>query len=84
MAEPLDTDAAIRRFSMAAAVALSVAVIGIPYALERAFHRWQRGISPLAGLRTRLRRMRTHSEERREAAGALVGVARVVRKGRPG
>jgi hypothetical protein len=84
MAEPRDTDALVKRISMAAALALSAAVVAVPYAVGRMFRRWQEGISPLAGLRARVGSAKKRSERRREAAGASVQVLRNVRRGRPG
>jgi hypothetical protein len=84
MAEPRNTDAAVKRISMAAALALSAAVVAIPYAFGRTFRRWQEGVSPFAGLRARRARARERLRRRQEAAGAFARVVRNVRRGRPG
>ena len=84
MAESRDADATVRRISMVAALSLSAAVVAIPYALGRAFRRWQEGVSPFAGVRARFGRAKRRSQQRREAAGAFARVVRNVRRGRPG
>lgn len=65
MAEIRDADAWIRRSSVVATVLIFVAVIGIPYACDRAYRRWLKENDPLAGLRARLEDTRTGYQERR-------------------
>lgn len=79
MSEHRDSDASIRRISTIAALVISAAVVAIPYASFRAYHRWVRENSPFSGLRNHLVRLRIHSQDRREAARALLDVARAAR-----
>jgi hypothetical protein len=65
MAEIRDADASIRRFSVGATLILCPAVVGIPYAFDRAYRRWSKENHLLAGPRASLARARTGYQEKR-------------------
>jgi hypothetical protein len=75
MAEIRDADAWIRRFSAVATLLILAAVIGLPYACDRAYRRWLKENDPFAGLRARLERERTRYRERR---ANMTDVVRVI------
>jgi hypothetical protein len=88
MAEIRDADAWIRRSSAVATVLIFAAVIGIPYACDRAYRRWLKENDPLAELRARLERTRTGYQERRanvtEVAQVISDVLVEVHRARSG
>jgi hypothetical protein len=65
MAEIRDGDAWTRRFNAVGTLLIVAAVIGLPYACERAYRRWSKENDPLAGLRARLQHERTRYRESR-------------------
>ncbi|MGH2578495.1 MAG: hypothetical protein ACRDG9_12225, partial [Actinomycetota bacterium] len=74
MAEIRDADAWIRRFSAVATLLILAAVIGLPYACDRAYRRWSKENDPFAGLRARLEQQRTRYRESRANVTDLVRV----------
>jgi hypothetical protein len=76
MAEIRDADAWIRRFSAVATLLIFGAVIGLPYACDRAYRRWLKENDPFAGLRARLEHERSRYRERR---ANVTDAARVIR-----
>jgi hypothetical protein len=65
MAEIRDADTWIRRFNAVATLLILAAVIGVPYASDRAYRRWSKENDPLAGLRSGLEHKRTRYRESR-------------------
>jgi hypothetical protein len=88
MAEIRDADAWIRRSSAVATALIFAAVIGIPYACDRAYRRWLKANDPVAGLRARLERTRIGYQERRanvtEVAQVISDVLVEVHRARSG
>jgi hypothetical protein len=78
MAEIRDADAWARRFNAVATLLIVAAVIGLPYACDRAYRRWSKENDPLAGLRARLEHQRTRYRESRanvtDVAGVIIDV----------
>jgi hypothetical protein len=74
MAEIRDADAWTRRFNAVATFLIVAAVIGLPYACDRAYRRWSKENDPLAGLRARLEHERTRFRERRANVTDVVQV----------
>ncbi len=89
MAQIRDADASVRRFNAVATLILCAAVIGIPYACDRAYRRWSRENDLLAGPRARLARARTDYQDRRtnvsevaqDISSVLVEIARATSMG---
>jgi hypothetical protein len=75
MAEIRDADAWARRFNAVATLLIVAAVIGLPYACDRAYRRWSKKNDPLAGLRARLEHERTRY---RESRANVTDVGRVI------
>jgi hypothetical protein len=79
MANVRPHDAAIRRFSKTATIFLSVAVIGIPYALNRAYRRWLAKDDPIEELRAYMGRLEASYRDKRETViGLAWGVGEVL------
>jgi hypothetical protein len=74
MAEIRDADAWTRRFNAVATLLVVAAVIGLPYACDRAYRRWSKENDPLAGLRARLEYERTRFRETRANVTDVVQV----------
>jgi hypothetical protein len=75
MAEIRDADAWTRRFNAVATLLIVAAVIGVPYACDRAYRRWSKKNDPLAGLRARLEDQRARY---RESRANVTDVGRVI------
>jgi hypothetical protein len=75
MAEIRDTGDWTRRFNAAATLLIVAAVIGLPYACDRAYRRWSKENDPLAGLRARLEHERARY---RESRANVTDVGRVI------
>ncbi|HEY1126834.1 MAG TPA: hypothetical protein VGF83_03660 [Actinomycetota bacterium] len=74
MAEIRNADAWTRRFNTVTTLLIVAAVIGLPYACDRAYRRWSKENDPFAGLRARLAHERTRYRERRENVTEMVRV----------
>jgi hypothetical protein len=74
MAEIRDADAWTRRFNAVATFLIVAAVIGLPYACDRAYRRWSKENDPFAGLRARLEHERTRFRESRANVTEVVQV----------
>lgn len=71
-------DVTPRRSDEIATVVAVVAVIGIAAAIERAFRRCSKDLSPLAGPRTRIEHMRTGYREKRGVVDDLAQIINAV------
>jgi hypothetical protein len=84
MGDTPDTDVWVRRFSTVAALFIFAGVIGIPYAVDRAYRRWLNDIDLFVALGTRLEEARITYHAKRQGAtdwaqvifGALLGIGR--------
>lgn len=68
MTELRVNDSASRRLNPAVTVIIIVAGLGVAYWCDRAYGRWVKAISPLAGPRARVVRMRVGYQDRRATA----------------
>jgi hypothetical protein len=74
MVEIRDGEVWTRRFNAVTTLLIVAAVIGLPYACDRAYRRWLKDNDPFAGLRARLEHERTRYRERRANVTDLVQV----------
>jgi hypothetical protein len=74
MAEIRNADVWTRRFNAVTTLLIVAAVIGLPYACDRAYRRWSKENDPFAGLRARLAHERTRYRETRENVTEMVRV----------
>jgi hypothetical protein len=74
MVEIRDGEVWTRRFNAVTTLLIVAAVIGLPYACDRAYRRWLKENDPFAGLRARLEHERTRYREGRANVTDLVQV----------